>query len=156
MKKALLKTIGAVSVCLAGCSSVSSQVGGVPSPEFASQPTPGPVDWENEDIPVYTEDVSAIITREGNGFTIQLASNRATGYSWELADDYSRDIIEPAGAEYRDPEVQRRGAEGQELFRFQAVGAGHTKLTFNYRRPWEKETAPVKTLTFGVEVRPPN
>jgi hypothetical protein len=33
------------------------------------------------------------------------------------------------------------------------VMAGHDTLRFEYRRPWEKETAPVQTILYKITVK---
>ena len=150
--KATLVAIVAAGFCLAGCSDISTQVGGIPASEISSEPTPKPASQETMSLPTYTEDDSSITARVGETFVIKLESNLTTGYSWELSEDYSKSILELVGSEYQSPKVQRPGAGGHEVWQFKAVGSGTTQIQLQYRRPWEEEAAPAKTKTFGIEV----
>jgi len=46
------------------------------------------------------------------------------------------------------------GVGGTEIWRFRAVKAGRQTLWLHYSRPWEKDVAPVKTVSFNVLVQP--
>jgi len=137
---------------LSACSPISSQVGGIPSPELSPETTPETTGLMNMDLPVYTGNDSSIKAQAGGNFLIRLDSNPTTGYSWELADDYSQTVIELIESTYQAPETQRKGAGGQELWQFKAVGTGNTLITLRYRRPWEEGVPPIKTQTFEVAV----
>jgi len=137
---------------LSACSPISSQVGGIPSPELSPETTPTPTGLVNMDLPVYTGNDSSIEAQVGDSFLIRLDSNPTTGYSWELADDYSQAVIELVESTYQAPETQRKGAGGQDLWQFKAVGTGNTRINLRYRRVWEEGVPPIKTQSFEVEV----
>lgn len=44
------------------------------------------------------------------------------------------------------------GAASTEVWKFKALGAGETKLTFSYVQPWDTAAEPAKTVTFTVNV----
>src|SRR5581483_10140544 len=60
----------------------------------------------------------------GEQFTIAVAANRTTGYSWQLAHPPDSSVVQPAGSSYVPPGVARPGAEGKECWTFNAVGPG--------------------------------
>jgi len=89
----------------------------------------------------------------GEQFTIAVAANRTTGYSWQLAHPPDSSVVQPAGSSYVPPGVARPGAEGKECWTFNAVGPGVTQIGLDYLRPWERGVAPARSLTFNVIVR---
>ena len=83
---------------------------------------------------------------------IQLESNPTTGYSWRLAKpaslfDVAKDDYKPAP---KQPNVV--GSGGTQVITLRAKQQGEETLTFEYVRPWEKDTAPVKTQQCKVKV----
>jgi len=45
------------------------------------------------------------------------------------------------------------GTGGAETWRLFAFRPGAQRVSFEYRRPWERETAPARTISFATEVR---
>jgi predicted secreted protein len=45
------------------------------------------------------------------------------------------------------------GAAGTETFMFQATASGSAMITLDYKRGWETDVAPEKTITLTVEVK---
>lgn len=83
---------------------------------------------------------------------IQLESNPSTGYSWRLAKsaslfDVAKDDYKPAP---KAPGVV--GSGGTQVITLRAKQQGEETLSFEYVRPWEKDTAPVKTQQCKVKV----
>lgn len=83
---------------------------------------------------------------------IQLESNPSTGYSWRLAKpaslfDVAKDDYKPAP---KQPNVV--GSGGTQVITLRAKQQGEETLSFEYVRPWEKDTAPVKTQQCKVKV----
>jgi len=70
-------------------------------------------------------------------FTIELASNITTGYSWEVT-TLATNVVKLVSSEYLDPKQGVPGAGGKQRLTFQALTAGTTDLLLSYIRPWEK------------------
>ena len=90
----------------------------------------------------------------GEILAISLASNPSTGYSWTAS------ISDPAVlAQMGEPEYHESsstplpGSPGTQTFFFQATAAGTTTLTLDYKRPFETNVAPEKTVQIMIEVK---
>jgi inhibitor of cysteine peptidase len=88
---------------------------------------------------------------------ITLESNPSTGYSW-FATSSNLDVIAQMGeAQYQEPQSSSTtpivGAAGTETLSFEAVKAGTATLTLDYKKGWETDVAPEKTITITVEVK---
>jgi predicted secreted protein len=88
----------------------------------------------------------------GSTFTIDLASNQTTGYSWRLVKAPSKAVLVSLGSTFAGPTEGRLGMGGIETWTFRAIGAGKVTLVLEYVRPWEKGTKPAKTQAFVVSV----
>jgi predicted secreted protein len=93
----------------------------------------------------------------GEIMEIILESNPSTGYSW-FASVSNPDVLAQMGEpEYVEPtesgSTMILGAPGTETFMFQGSDAGSATITLDYKRPWEKDVAPEKTITITVEVK---
>jgi len=90
----------------------------------------------------------------GEEFVISLDSNPSTGYSWEVTSSLPA-WLELIGSEYiptpTDPPVI--GGGGTEEWTFRANAAGTATVTFEYRRPWEKDQPPAQRKTFVIVAR---
>jgi len=97
-----------------------------------------------------------ILLDRGDELVVRLPSNRTTGYSWSLEMTGSGRLEQQGEALYETPRSDRRmmGAGGVEIWKFRALKAGQVSLKFNYRRPWEKDVPPVKTVSWPVTIRP--
>ena len=76
--------------------------------------------------------------RPGQTFTLSLASNPTTGYSWSLSDNWDKKLLSAIGDEYLSqgkPSIVGQG--GHQLFKFKALQNGKTELNLIYARPWE-------------------
>ena len=103
---------------------------------FASEPGPRPAD---------------IVAAQGRPFTIALDANHSTGFRWELAKPLDEDVVTLAGTTYEQEPDAPPGAAGQEIWTFDAVAPGWTRIELAYRRPWE-EMAPAKIAVYSVGV----
>ena len=116
-----------------------------------------PAGATSEEVPLSAEDGGGQVeVAVGQILVLTLESNPTTGYSWQVVeaeDSVLRQIGEPefkAASELDPPLV---GAGGVEVFRFEAVGAGETRLELVYRRPWEEGVEPLETYSVQVVVR---
>ena len=88
----------------------------------------------------------------GQEFTLRLASNRTTGYQWQLAEPPDEGIVKLVGTRYVEPKTKLAGAGGEEAWSFKAVSKGKALIAMKYVRPWEKNTAPTKSTVVVVQV----
>jgi len=88
----------------------------------------------------------------GQNFSIILEANPTTGYKWELAGTLDQGVVKFIANEYKAAEPRRIGSGGNEIWTFQAVGAGRAKITLQYVRSWERPFSPVKTSIFTIIV----
>ena len=70
-----------------------------------------------------------------NEFSIELPSNRTTGYEWEA--DYDNTIVRLSASNYKR-ESEKAGSGGTESFTFIAHRKGKTLIRLLYKRPWDK------------------
>jgi len=103
---------------------------------------------------VRTDPAQIIVAAVGQEFRIVMSSNITTGYSWELLPPLGTNKARLVEAHYRAPETRLPGAAGMESWTFGALGEGETEIAFGYRRPWEKNVAPVEIRKFTVVIRP--
>jgi inhibitor of cysteine peptidase len=84
----------------------------------------------------FDDPTQAIHVTVDETFTIALAGNPTTGYTWQLAaDPRYLDLL----SEEFEPGGTAIGAGGKETFRFHARVAGRTEIVCEYRRPWGRE-----------------
>jgi inhibitor of cysteine peptidase len=93
-----------------------------------------------------------VSVKNGDSFTIEMPSNQTTGFAWALADSYDAKILAKDRNDYKAPSGTP-GAGGVELWKFHALSKGSTKLSFAYRKPWEKNVKPAKIMEFTVTVK---
>lgn len=92
----------------------------------------------------------------GDQVAVLLNSNRTTGYSWSLSQDfYNQDIVTLVSHQYETQQSGMIGSGGAECFIFQGANAGGTAITLDYTRPWGTNVAPVRTATYYVQVNQP-
>ena len=84
--------------------------------------------------------------------TLRLEANRSAGYRWTLAASGDAEL-EQIGEPFYTPEKAVPGGGGAEYWTFRATRAGKKTLRFEYRRPWEKDKPPAKTVEYQVMVR---
>lgn len=100
----------------------------------------------------FREHEKAVRVAVGERFSFVLESNVTTGYGWELSPYPDSAVVKLTGTEYREDQPGLMGAGGSEIWTFEAVGKGDVGISFWYRRPWEKEEVPAKSVTFKVSV----
>ena len=87
-------------------------------------------------------------------FVILADGNITTGFSWYYCGKDTVDGVELKRNDYFTEKTDRivSGAPGVFQFVFEAKKAGRHELTFEYKRPWEKDVEPtVKTIMIVVE-----
>jgi copper homeostasis protein (lipoprotein) len=90
----------------------------------------------------------------GGLLEVRLEANHTTGYGWMAAPAMNAVLVRQGKAEYQENAAGGRvGGGGVEVWRFKAVKTGQQVLTFEYRRPWEKNVAASKTESFSIRVQ---
>lgn len=94
----------------------------------------------------------------GETLDIELEGNPSTGYTWELVQTGEPVLRQEAPPPVPSPAADANtppvvGAAQPMRWRFVGAQAGKTTLHLVYRRPWEKDEAPVREARYEVEVR---
>ncbi len=103
-------------------------------------------------VPNFSDPAKPVRIPAGSEFTLTLESNRTTGYQWQLAGTPDETVVKLIESRYELPDTKLLGAGGREVWTFNAVGKGKTKISLKYVRPWEKDVPPVKEAVFTVVV----
>jgi len=123
--------------CALGCATASQTPSGSPQRMTVSEPT------------------GEVVLAGGQELGVELRSNVTTGYRWELVPPVPDVLtVTEAGTYSAAPGSEARvGAGGTTLFVFRAVRPGSGVVNLAYRRPWETEVPPARTVRFEVTVR---
>lgn len=89
----------------------------------------------------------------GQSFTLTLESNRTTGFQWRLSAPLKENIVRFVSDQYLVKKARFAGGGGKEVWVFRAMGKGEAYINFAYARPWEKNVAPAKEVSFKVVVK---
>jgi predicted secreted protein len=95
---------------------------------------------------------STVSIRNGQDFEVRLPVIPGTGYGWfVIGSDVKR--VKPIGQPVfqKSPGKETVGATEQQVFRFEALKKGVTKLVFEERRPWEKKSMRSFTVLLRIE-----
>ncbi len=101
----------------------------------------------------YLNPATPIRIRAGRRFSIRLASNPTTGYSWKLAAPPNPAIVRCLTNTFLPPATTLCGAGGHEAWTFQAAAPGNAAIHLEYRRPWETNQPPARDQVFHVIVQ---
>ncbi len=97
----------------------------------------------------------AVAVKTGERFTVTLAANASTGFTWRLARPLDERVVRLVEVAYRAPDAKLAGAGGAELWTFEAAGAGAATIELEYVRPWEHDVPALQTRTIAVSVTAP-
>ena len=100
----------------------------------------------------FSDPATPVTVRKGRAFALALPSNPTTGYLWQPAESVDDSVIKFVGNEYRGDYPGLIGAGGREIWTFKAVGIGETTIGLKYVRPWEKNTAPARSVLFKIVI----
>jgi len=102
------------------------------------------------------DDGKSVNVEVGRGVRIRLAGNPTTGYSWFLMPMEGAAVKAEGKLEYK-PNAHRPGMVGVggtfELL-LRAVQAGESIVRLEYKRPWEKDTPPIRKFGVTLAVGP--
>jgi len=90
----------------------------------------------------------------GQDLIVNLDGNLTTGFRWFLnrsAEPQLRQVGDSTYAQ-RASEGRLQGAGGVTTYLFRADAKGAGQISFSYRRPWEVNLPPVRTVRFDVLV----
>lgn len=125
----------------------------------ACSATPKPVGQADGEVamPVFKmsqEEITSIRVEPGRTFVLSFTGRPGTGYSWSLAAEPDRELLEFLGETIEEREKEPERVGGSETFRwaFKALKAGEAEIAMKYVRPWESDAAPVKTHLFKVKI----
>jgi predicted secreted protein len=118
-------------------------------PELSRRPEPG----SPEDAKEGKINPTEIHSKVGASFTIILAANHTTGYSWRLAKPLNSELVKQVSNAYDADTSGKIGAGGKELWTFEALSPGTAEIEFEYARPFEKNAAPADTAKYRVVIK---
>ncbi len=105
------------------------------------------------ELPEETDPGSPLVIMHNEDFSIRLAANPTTGFTWSLDSTRSTGTIRFLESTMETPGPRAVGAGGFEVWTFRALKPGRARLLFRYARSWEKDVAPARTLEFDVQVQ---
>jgi len=88
----------------------------------------------------------------GDQITINLEGNLTTGYAWSIV-QIDEGMLEQQGEVQYERESDLIGAGEITTFTFKALDAGQTQLELEYKRPFEKDKAPLRTFLIKIVVQ---
>jgi predicted secreted protein len=105
-------------------------------------------------MPPPDESVPVILVTVGQEFEIRLPGNPSTGFTWAI-EHLPRFLGQSGKEEYLPDRTagSRIGAGGTYIWRFRASAAGEDEVRFMYRRPWEKDVPPAKSVGRRIVVK---
>lgn len=114
--------------------------------------TKAPATVTSPDIKQYSNPAQTIVVSVGEKFEIDLESNATTGYSWQGNEVYDEEMLQLVNSQYLPAQTDRVGAGGKQVYLFQALKAGNTKVNLTYKRSWET-TEFDKVLNFDISIK---
>ncbi len=94
---------------------------------------------------------SVVHLQLGELLVVALEGNPSTGFSWEVTPAEQAVVAQQGEPEF-SAESGLLGSGGKISLTFKAVAEGQQALILAYRRPFEKDAAPEKTISFVVVV----
>lgn len=96
------------------------------------------------------DDGRAVALQRGQAVELRFAADRTGGYTW-IPLQNALPVMKTDGA----PHYESTGDQsaGTEVWRFIAQEAGHAHLVFEYRRPFEPDAPPQKSITLHFDVQ---
>ena len=91
-----------------------------------------------------------LLIKEGQ-IDLSLKAHFSAGYSWDIS-QLDSSILKQSGEVKFIPESEKLGAPATQLFYFQAINLGETKIKLIYHRSWEKEKVPADSFEINIEV----
>lgn len=105
-----------------------------------------------EAIDVKVDGDKTVGLRMGQLLRLKLDSNPTTGYSWDIASSPDAGVVRQFEKMRYVREGELIGSGGYQLYRFKPLKKGTATISFEYKRPWEKDAEPVKKYTVRIVV----
>ena len=109
------------------------------------RPTPNAAERELSD----PEKIIEVIA--GNQFTITVRTNRSSEYHWGLDKALDSAIVEYVWKDHVFDDPGNSSSSGKDVWRFVAIGAGTTTITFGYYRGLSIDTSQKPVFTVVVK-----
>ena len=87
----------------------------------------------------------------GDKITVKLCSNPSTGFKWEY-ETIGETVLKEEDYDFEEPDSDIVGADGKEVWTFEAIKRGTTEIRMEYSRPWEGGEKAEWTYTIYVTV----
>jgi predicted secreted protein len=85
-------------------------------------------------------------------FTLELVSNKTTGYAWTWTNRKLVSIVDTFGYKYVDNNTSLAGRGGREVWNFKGIKPGVDTIKLAYCRSWDaKSTIQTKTIVVRVK-----
>ena len=88
----------------------------------------------------------------GETVTLRLESNPTTGYAWEVRGLEGQNVVTLVDQSY-EADSKLLGSGGVDTITFKAANAGEVTVELVYRRSWETDVAPIKSVSYTLVVR---
>ena len=131
------------TILLTGCAAVSSTPTPTP-PLIPIGETPNP-------LPEPSDPTQLITVPAGSLFDIVLPANPSTGYRWKLVNELDANVVQFVQQDYLAQQPVMPGSGGVDVWTFQGVNAGDTRIVLGYYPPSD-DTEPDETVTFSIQV----
>ncbi|WP_448382557.1 C1 family peptidase [Desulfosoma sp.] len=96
------------------------------------------------------DDGRRVVLTDGRILELELEGNPSTGYAWDVVRLDQR-VLKLLGEKWH-PVSDLLGSPEKQVFRFAGIKRGQTQLTLVYRRSWEKDRAPLRTVSYSIDV----
>jgi predicted secreted protein len=103
---------------------------------------------------VFSDPSEAATVKAGQLFLISLAANPSTGYHWKPSNAPDASVVTFKGSAYHAVKTGLMGAPGEQLFVYEAHGAGNAAIVLDYVAPGTNATV-AKTVHFRIVVEKP-
>lgn len=88
----------------------------------------------------------------GEQFAVRLESNPTTGYSWEVSEMTTPDLVVLESVTHVETDTELVGAPGTDVFVFTAGSAGAGILRLEYVRSFEDPAVPERIVEFVLRI----
>ena len=95
---------------------------------------------------------SLVELKTGDQLQLSLEGNLTTGYNWKVA-ELDTNILKLSAEPQFQADSSALGSGGKVVFRFETVNPGKTPLKLIYYRPFEKDTATLRTYEVTVVLK---